>query len=112
MWPYLDVSPTRYRFRIVNGCNSRILRLKFLVDRADESAFDDDCDGNRPGRSRQREREAVQVHIVSSDGQSGDSHRPRAHAERTASRRTRNGSAQRDQTRKMQSSDLPWERFR
>ena len=66
----MEVSPTRYRFRLVNGCNSRVLRLKFLVDRADESDFDDDCDGNRPGR--QREREAVKVHVVSSDGQAGE----------------------------------------
>lgn len=70
MWPYLDVSPTRYRLRILNACNSRILRLKFLVDRDDESAFDDDCAGNRPGR--QQKREAVSVTIVSSDGRNTD----------------------------------------
>ena len=27
-WPYLDVEPRRYRFRILNGCNSRFLILK------------------------------------------------------------------------------------
>jgi spore coat protein A, manganese oxidase len=26
-WPYLDLEPRRYRFRILNGCNSRILNL-------------------------------------------------------------------------------------
>jgi len=26
-WPYLDVEPRKYRFRIVNGCNSRFLGL-------------------------------------------------------------------------------------
>jgi spore coat protein A, manganese oxidase len=26
-WPYLDVEPRRYRFRIVNACNSRFLRM-------------------------------------------------------------------------------------
>ncbi len=27
LWPYLDVEPRRYRFRILNGCNSRVLKL-------------------------------------------------------------------------------------
>jgi spore coat protein A len=27
VWPYLDVEPRMYRFRILNGCNSRILSL-------------------------------------------------------------------------------------
>jgi spore coat protein A len=27
VWPYLDVEPRMYRFRILNGCNSRILTL-------------------------------------------------------------------------------------
>jgi spore coat protein A, manganese oxidase len=27
VWPYLDVEPTLYRFRILNGCNARILNL-------------------------------------------------------------------------------------
>jgi spore coat protein A, manganese oxidase len=26
-WPYLDVEPRRYRFRILNGCNARFLEL-------------------------------------------------------------------------------------
>jgi spore coat protein A, manganese oxidase len=28
-WPYLEVEPRRYRFRILNGCNNRILDLSF-----------------------------------------------------------------------------------
>ncbi|HEX9847147.1 MAG TPA: multicopper oxidase [Acidimicrobiia bacterium] len=28
-WPYLDVEPKRYRFRLLNGCNSRFLILQF-----------------------------------------------------------------------------------
>jgi FtsP/CotA-like multicopper oxidase with cupredoxin domain len=28
-WPYLDVAPRRYRFRLLNGCQSRFLILKF-----------------------------------------------------------------------------------
>lgn len=27
-WPYLEVEPRRYRFRLLNGCNSRFLLLK------------------------------------------------------------------------------------
>jgi FtsP/CotA-like multicopper oxidase with cupredoxin domain len=26
-WPYLNVEPRRYRFRILNGCNARVLEL-------------------------------------------------------------------------------------
>src|SRR3972149_4784748 len=28
-WPFLDVEQRRYRFRFLNGCNSRFLVLKF-----------------------------------------------------------------------------------
>ncbi|MCL7452002.1 MAG: multicopper oxidase [Anaerolineae bacterium] len=28
-WPYLEVEPLRYRFRLLNGCNSRFLILQF-----------------------------------------------------------------------------------
>jgi len=28
-WPYLEVAPRRYRFRLLNGCNSRFLILQF-----------------------------------------------------------------------------------
>lgn len=32
-WPYLDVAPTTYRFRLLNGCNSRFINLSmFTVD--------------------------------------------------------------------------------
>jgi FtsP/CotA-like multicopper oxidase with cupredoxin domain len=31
-WPYLDVEQRRYRFRILNGCNSRFLILKIVSD--------------------------------------------------------------------------------
>jgi bilirubin oxidase len=30
-WPYLDVEPRRYRFRLLNGCNSRFLILKLVT---------------------------------------------------------------------------------
>ena len=30
VWPYLDVEPRRYRFRILNGSNSRFYRLRLL----------------------------------------------------------------------------------
>jgi bilirubin oxidase len=29
-WPFLNVEPRRYRFRMLNGCNSRFLILSFL----------------------------------------------------------------------------------
>ena len=28
VWPYLEVEPRRYRFRFLNGCNARFLRLR------------------------------------------------------------------------------------
>jgi bilirubin oxidase len=31
-WPFLDVEPRRYRFRILNGCNSRFLILKIVTN--------------------------------------------------------------------------------
>ena len=31
-WPYLNVEPRRYRFRFLNGCNSRFLVLKMVTD--------------------------------------------------------------------------------
>jgi spore coat protein A len=30
-WPYLDVEPRRYRFRILSGCNARFLELRLAV---------------------------------------------------------------------------------
>ena len=29
IWPYLDVEPRMYRFRVLNGCNARIMSLRF-----------------------------------------------------------------------------------
>ena len=29
VWPYLDVEPRMYRFRVLNGCNARIMSLSF-----------------------------------------------------------------------------------
>ena len=29
VWPFLDVEPRMYRFRILNGCNARIMSLRF-----------------------------------------------------------------------------------
>lgn len=31
-WPHLEVEPRRYRFRVLNGCNSRFLILKIIGD--------------------------------------------------------------------------------
>ena len=31
-WPLLEVEPRRYRFRLLNGCNSRFLILKLASD--------------------------------------------------------------------------------
>ena len=35
VWPYLDVEPRRYRFRILNGSNSRFYRLRLLESAPD-----------------------------------------------------------------------------
>ena len=29
VWPFLDVEPRMYRFRVLNGCNARIMSLRF-----------------------------------------------------------------------------------
>ncbi len=34
-WPFLDVEPRRYRFRLLNGCQSRFLLLKWSDPRVD-----------------------------------------------------------------------------
>ena len=31
-WPFLEVEPRRYRFRFLNGCNSRFIILKMVTD--------------------------------------------------------------------------------
>ncbi len=38
-WPYLNVEPRRYRFRLLNGCNARFLELRLV----------DSSSSNRPG---------------------------------------------------------------
>ena len=30
-WPFLSVEPERYRFRLLNGCNSRVLNLSLVA---------------------------------------------------------------------------------
>jgi FtsP/CotA-like multicopper oxidase with cupredoxin domain len=37
-WPYLTVEPRRYRFRLLNGCNSRFLELSLANQNAQGSA--------------------------------------------------------------------------
>jgi FtsP/CotA-like multicopper oxidase with cupredoxin domain len=37
-WPFLDVEPRRYRFRLLNGCNARFLELRLA-----------DASSNQPG---------------------------------------------------------------
>ena len=43
-WPYLEVEPRRYRFRVLNGCNSRFLELK-LVNPATQPFWQIGSDG-------------------------------------------------------------------
>ena len=31
VWPFLEVEPRKYRFRILNGCNARFLRMQLIV---------------------------------------------------------------------------------
>lgn len=31
VWPFLEVEPRKYRFRILNGCNARFLRMQLVV---------------------------------------------------------------------------------
>ena len=37
-WPFLEVEPRRYRFRFLNGCNSRFLILKLVTDPLGDTA--------------------------------------------------------------------------
>ena len=40
-WPTLEVEPDRYRFRLLNGCDSRFLNLSmFVVDPNTDDVFD------------------------------------------------------------------------
>jgi FtsP/CotA-like multicopper oxidase with cupredoxin domain len=38
-WPELEVAPARYRFRLLNGCNSRFLNLALFTDGGQEIPF-------------------------------------------------------------------------
>jgi len=42
VWPNLDVAPAKYRFRFLNGCNSRflILRLVIAIDPDDDATWE------------------------------------------------------------------------
>jgi bilirubin oxidase len=40
-WPNLEVEPRRYRFRFLNGCNSRFLILKLAIDNDGDGTIDD-----------------------------------------------------------------------
>ena len=51
-WPVLEVEPRRYRFRLLNGCNSRFLHPQARL-RPDDQARGDgaaDVDDRRGGR--------------------------------------------------------------
>ena len=39
-WPVLEVEPRRYRFRFLNGCNSRFLILKLVIDNRRDGSID------------------------------------------------------------------------
>ena len=39
-WPTLDVQPRRYRFRLLNGCNSRFLLLRTTTDDLTAEGYD------------------------------------------------------------------------
>jgi len=45
VWPSLEVEPRKYRFRLVNGCNSRFLDLKLVEWDEDSHTFDVDAPG-------------------------------------------------------------------
>jgi FtsP/CotA-like multicopper oxidase with cupredoxin domain len=68
--PYLSVLPTRYRFRLLNGCNTRTLILSLQVDHEGES--DTDCSSgdnrNNAGEDMELPREKVSVTVVATDG--------------------------------------------
>jgi spore coat protein A, manganese oxidase len=40
IWPKQDVEPRRYRFRLLNGCDSRFLVLSFMAVDAGETSID------------------------------------------------------------------------
>jgi bilirubin oxidase len=68
--PYLDVLPTRYRFRLLNGCNTRTLILSLQVDHNGESDTDCSSGDNRSkaGVDMEPPRQKVPVTVVATDG--------------------------------------------
>ena len=38
LWPYLEVEPRRYRFRILNGCNARVLSMGLWENTTDQAS--------------------------------------------------------------------------
>jgi spore coat protein A, manganese oxidase len=50
LFPYLDVEPRRYRFRVLNASNARIYHLSFLDHASSDKALD--CRFTRSGRTR------------------------------------------------------------
>ncbi|MFB6154254.1 MAG: multicopper oxidase family protein, partial [Haloferacaceae archaeon] len=44
-WPYLEVEPRKYRFRMINACNSRFLSLKLYEWDENSHTFDKDSPG-------------------------------------------------------------------
>ena len=38
LWPYLEVEPRRYRFRILNGCNARVLSMALWENTTDQTS--------------------------------------------------------------------------
>ncbi|MFM7187711.1 MAG: multicopper oxidase domain-containing protein, partial [Armatimonadota bacterium] len=38
LWPYLEVEPRRYRFRILNGCNARVLSMALWENTVDQTS--------------------------------------------------------------------------
>ena len=57
-WPQLEVAPARYRFRLLDGCDSRALNLALTYQRGNH---DDDHDSDFPGNARMKELPFVQI---------------------------------------------------
>src|SRR5262249_16256938 len=57
-WPQLAVAPARYRFRLLDGCDSRALNLALIYQRGNH---DTDHDSDFPGNARMKELPFVQI---------------------------------------------------
>jgi spore coat protein A len=55
-WPFLDVEQRRYRFRLLNGCNSRFLILKFDDPAVQVWHMADRCGRRVPGGTGRHQR--------------------------------------------------------